>query len=340
MSVAPGDDRAAAVTDALREVGELPAGERIDSITHLAGGWSRHSYIASSVGSDGPRQFVVRVCPPGALLDTELETEYRLYQRLAEINVPTPRPYAFVAAPTPFDGPFVVMEHVDGRAPNCYSRSDWQRHAEDWNGPRAIATETVENLARIHSLAIDDLPQGLPVFDFDAAVGRWRESYERHRLLRDPVVEEAFAWIAERRPADTWTGLVHGDYRLDNMLLAGGHVRAILDWELAYCGDVRYDLGYLAMPRTAGKHLTAVCPLMATFAEQDWFMDRYAELTGRVISAADLATFVMLSIMMLLSTQFTAAWMYVNGRTTDMRMAWSRFSFAGLRQDMIGLMEW
>jgi aminoglycoside phosphotransferase (APT) family kinase protein len=334
------DARTAAVTDALREAGQLGSDERIESITHLAGGWSRHSYVASGPGPDGPRRFVVRVCPPGALLDTELETEYRLYQRLDEVAVPTPRPYAYVDAPTPFDGPFVVMEYVAGRAPNCYSRTDWARHAENWNGPRTIANETVENLARIHAIPTEALPDGLPAYDFDAAVARWRDSYDRYGLVRDPVVEAAFAWIAERRPADTWTGLVHGDYRLDNMLLADGHVRSILDWELAYCGDVRYDLGYLALPRTAGKHLAAVCPLMATFAEESWFMGRYAELTGRAIAPEDLATFVMLGIMMLLSTQFTAAWMYVNGRTTDMRMAWSRFSFAGLRQDMIGLMQW
>jgi aminoglycoside phosphotransferase (APT) family kinase protein len=133
---------------------------------------------------------------------------------------------------------------------------------------------------------------------------------------------------------------VHGDYRLGNTLIHEMRVSGILDWELAYRGDVRFDLGYLALERSAGKHLTARTPLMATFADQEWFLQRYAELTGRRISDADLATFQMLGIMMLLSTQLTATWMYAHGETTDVRMAWSRFSFAGLRQDMTRLMQW
>jgi hypothetical protein len=94
------------------------------------------------------------------------------------------------------------------------------------------------------------------------------------------------------------------------------------------------------MPRAAGKHLRARSPLMGTFADQGWFLDRYAELTRRVVDREALRTFQMLGIMMLLATQLTAVWMYARGRTTDFRMAWSRFSFAGLRQDMTGLMQW
>jgi aminoglycoside phosphotransferase (APT) family kinase protein len=154
------------------------------------------------------------------------------------------------------------------------------------------------------------------------------------------VVEEAFEWVIEREPQVGWPGLVHGDYRLGNMLLEDDRVRAILDWELAYRGDVRFDLGYLAVARNAGKHLRARSPLMNAIADQDWFMERYGQLTGRWIDDATLATFQMLGIMMLLATQWTAVWMYASGHTTDVRMAWSRFSFAGLRQDMVELMRW
>ena len=133
---------------------------------------------------------------------------------------------------------------------------------------------------------------------------------------------------------------MHGDYRIGNTLIADGRVRAILDWELVHRGDVRFDLGYLAMPRAAGKHLRAHSPLMGTFADQEWFLERYAQLTGRHVDREVLRTFQMLGIMMLLATQLTAVWMYAHGRTTDVRMAWSRFSFAGLRQDMTRLMGW
>lgn len=335
-------DQAAEITDALRAAGELGAGERIEDVAQLAGGWSRHSYIATPRSDSAPsRRYVVRVRPAGALLDTDLELEYRLYRHLQEIDIPTPRVFTLISNPeSAFDGPYIVMEHIDGVVPDTYDREDQRRLAADWDGPRAIAQQMVENLSRIHGAGDGSLPESLPRLEFADVVARWREVYETRRLVRDPVVEEAFDWVSAREPEVAWPGLVHGDYRLGNVLVKGDRVRAILDWELAYRGDVRFDLGYLAMPRAAGKHLRARSPLMATFADRDWFMERYAELTGRVLDAESLATFQMLGIMMLAATQFTAAWMYDAGRTTDVRMAWSRFSFAGLRQDMIELMGW
>lgn len=335
-------DQTTVVTDALLAHGELRGTERIERIDQLAGGWSRHSYVASARTADGGRRrYVVRVRPAAALLDTDLELEYRLYERLAQLDVPTPRVFALVeGTDSPFGGPFIVMEHVDGVALNTYDRADQRRLAADWEGSRVIAGQMVENLARIHDSEPGALPAALPRLGFAGVVARWREVYETRRLVRDPVVEEAFDWVAGRAPDPAWPGLVHGDYRLGNVLVTGHRVRAILDWELSYHGDVRFDLGYLVVPRNAGKHLRARSPLMAAFADQDWFMERYAQLTGRVIDAPTLATFTMLAIMMLLSTQFTASWMYDAGRTTDVRMAWSRFSFAGLRQDMVELMRW
>jgi aminoglycoside phosphotransferase (APT) family kinase protein len=334
--------RTDAVEAALREAGELEAGDAVQCVEQLPGGWSRHSYIATAArASGGERRYVVRVKPGGALLETDLGLEYRVYAALDGEQLPTPRVYALVEdEDTPFGGPFIVMEHVDGIAPDMYSRSDQAFLANDWAGSRSIAGDMVEHLARIHQLPPDRLPPDVPQLDFLDVVARWRAVYEDKRLVRDPVVEEAFDWVADRAPGEPWPGVVHGDYRIGNTLIAAGRVRAILDWELVYRGDVRFDLGYLAMPRAAGKHLRARSPLMGTFAEQDWFLDRYAELTRRTVDRDVLRTFQMLGIMMLLATQFTAVWMYARGRTTDFRMAWSRFSFAGLRQDMTGLMRW
>lgn len=330
-------DRVSAVTDALRGHDALGADERVESVTQMAGGWSRHTHLVTT----SKRALVVRVRPAGALLDTDLGLEYRIYAALRTADVRTPEVYAYVpSGEGPFGGPFIVMEHIPGTAPNMYDRADQRWLAENFAGDRAIAQDMVGNLAEIHALEPARLPTGLPVLDFAAVVARWRAVYERRRLIRDPVIEEAFAWVAGRAPAVPWTGLVHGDYRIGNVLVQHGRVQAILDWELCYEGDVRFDLGYQAMPRAAGKHLRARSPLMGAYADRAWFLNRYAELTGRVVSEADLATFSMLGIMMLLATQLTATWMYAYGDTTDVRMAWSRFSFPGLRQDMIELMGW
>jgi len=329
--------RADAVTGALRGAGVLAGGEAVDAVEQLAGGWSRHTHLARA----GARRFVVRAQPPGALLDTDLGLEHRTFAALEATAIPAPRVHAFVAtAETPFGGPFLVMEHVPGAAPDMYSRADRAALAADWAGPRAVATDMVDNLARIHALAGDAMPRDLPAYAFDDVLARWRAAYEERALIRDPILEEAYAWVAERAPADAWPGLVHGDFRIGNTLVDGGRVRAVLDWELAYRGDVRFDLGYLAMARAAGKHLRMRSPLMGCFAEQEWFLERYAERTGRRCAPDDLRTFSMLGIMMLLATQLTAVWMYAHRRTTDVRMAWSRWSFAGLRQDMAELMAW
>jgi aminoglycoside phosphotransferase (APT) family kinase protein len=334
-------DRASAVADALRDARVLAGSDAVTDVAQLAGGWSRHSYVATAETAGGPRRFVIRVQPGATLLDTDLELEYRLLRELERLPVPTARMYAFVDEPeSPFGGRFAVMEHIEGSAPNTYSRSDQRWLADDWNGSRAIAAQVAEHLATIHGADAARLPDGLPSLGFDAVAARWREVYETRRLVRDPVVEEAFDWVSEREPQVGWPGLVHGDYRLGNMLVEGDRIRAILDWELAYRGDVRFDLGYLSIPRQAGKHLRARSPLMCGFAEREWFIERYGQLTGRWIDDDSLATFQMLGIMMLLATQWTAVWMYAGGHTTDVRMAWSRFSFAGLRQDMIELMEW
>lgn len=334
--------RVAAVRDALMAAGELVEGDRVIAVDQHAGGWSRHSFtVRVTLVRGGERAYVIRVRPAGALLDTDLGLEYGVYSALESEPIPTPRVHAFEDRPdSPFGGPFVIMEHMPGFAPNMYRRADQVLLAEDWAGPRGIGTDMVNHLAQIHLIDPARLPDQVPKIPFDGVVERWRQVYETRRLLRDPVVEESFAWISERAPQEPWWGLVHGDYRIGNTLIEGGRVQAILDWELAYVGDVRFDLGYLSIPRASGKHLRSRHPLMGTFAELDWFLDRYAARTGRWIDPDTLRTFQMLGIMMLLATQFSAAWMYATGATQDVRMAWSRFSFAGLRQDMIGIMGW
>lgn len=329
--------RAEAVTATLRTDGTLGPEEAITALRQLPGGWSRHSYLAEA----GPRRFVVRAKPAGALLDTDLGLEHRVYEALASAAIATPRVHGIdTGEDTAFGGPFFVMEHLPGTAPNMYSRVDQATLQADYDGPRGVAEDMVTNLAAVHATPLATLPDALPAFNFPAACARWRAVYEEKRLVRDPVVEEAFHWLGEHAPADVMPGLVHGDYRIGNTLIAGGRVRAILDWELAYRGDVRFDLGYLAIPRAAGKHLRARSRLMGAFAEQDWFLERYRALTGREVRAEELRPFQVLSIMMLLATQFTALWMHVHGRTTDFRMVWSRFSFPGLRQDLTRLMAW
>jgi aminoglycoside phosphotransferase (APT) family kinase protein len=337
-------DRETEVTLALREAGELGSGDRIAGVAQLSGGWSRHSYIASAeLGSGDTRRYIVRAEAPGGVLETDLEAEYALYRVLeGEDHIATPRAYHFAASTdNAFGNRFIVMEHVEGTAPNAFRRKDREWLEEDWNGARGIANDMVENLARLHTFPHERLPGGIvPQLGYLEVVDRWNAVYEERRLARDPVTEEAVQWLRERVPADAQTGVVHGDYRVGNTLLDHGRVTALLDWEIAYIGDVRFDLGYLALQRLAGKHLRPATTLLNAFADADWFFDRYGELTGRPVDREVVRTFSVLGILMLLSTHYMGLWMYVNGRSTDFRLAWNRFGLIGLRQDLTELMDW
>lgn len=332
------------VTDALQAAGELGPTEQINDVVQLSGGWSRHSYVATARLDDGgERRYILRVQAPGGLLETDLEIEYHMYDALdGESQIATPSVQHFDGgADNAFANPYMVMEFLDGVAPNTFRRRDREWLAEDWDGPRGIAEDLVDNLARVHTCPTDRFAsKAVPRMDFLDVVDRWQAVYEEKRLMRDPVTEEAFAWLRTRVPSDDQTGIVHGDYRVGNTLVKEGRISAILDWELAYIGDVRFDLGYLALERLAGKHLGPVTPLMNATADEDWFMERYAERTGRPVDREVVRTFSVLGVMMLLATHYMGLSMYAGGESQDFRLAWNRFSCVGLRQDLTKLMEW
>jgi aminoglycoside phosphotransferase (APT) family kinase protein len=337
-------DRARALTAVLRYVGELGPDEWVTEVSQLSGGWSRHSFIAHAEGGGGePRRFIVRVEAPGGVLETDIAAEYALYHALdGEADIATPAVYYFDdSADNAFGNRFMVMDHMPGTAANAFRRPDRDWLEADWNGSRGIAVDMVENLARLHSFPVERLPAGaVPELSYLDVVDRWQKVYEDKHLVRDPVTEEAFVWLRARVPSDDQRGVVHGDYRIGNALVDDGHVTALLDWELAYVGDVRFDLGYLSLERLGGKHLRPVTPLLNAFADEDWFFDEYARLTGRAVDREVVRTFSVLAIMMLLSTHYMGIWMYAHGRSQDFRLAWNRFGVIGLRQDLTRLMQW
>lgn len=338
------DERAAAVTAALQAVGELGPGDRVTAVEQLSGGWSRHSHVAvAALAAGGERRYVIRAEAPGGVLDTDLASEYVLYDALAAADdVATPRVFHFDGTPdNAFGVRFIVMEHVEGRAANTFRRPDREWLEADWADSRAIATAMADNLARLHAFPAERIPRGtVQELGFLDVVDRWQGIYEERRLVRDPVSEEAFRWLRSRVPPDEHRGVVHGDFRVGNVLVHEGRLTAILDWELAYLGDVRFDLGYLALQRLAGKHLRPVTPLLNAFADEDWFFEQYAQRTGRPVDREVVRTFSVLGIMMLLATHYMGVWMYAHGESRDFRLAWNRFGAVGLRQDLTHLMEW
>jgi aminoglycoside phosphotransferase (APT) family kinase protein len=133
---------------------------------------------------------------------------------------------------------------------------------------------------------------------------------------------------------------VHGDYRPGNCLVQDGRLSAILDWELSFFGDPRFDLGYLSLEYTAGKMAAPGSPLLAAVADYDWFYAEYERVSGRAVDRDVVRTFSVLSALMLIAILTTGLRMYVDGHSADVRMVWLRFAIPGLRQDIAKLMNW
>ena len=223
----------------------------------------------ASCTPDGEREYIVRARPQGSTLDTDLGQEFRVYSLLMDEPVPTPDVHGFEPAEdTPFGGPYFVMDRVAGHAPNVWRRRDRRALEEDWDGDRGLAGDLVDNLAGIHAIDADRAAEAATVRDFRQTIDHWAGVYEEMRLVPDPVVDEAYAWVRAREPEPVRPTLVHGDYRIGNCLTAGGRVTGILDWELCFVGDPRFDLGYMSLDYAAGKFTTPGSELLNATAER------------------------------------------------------------------------
>lgn len=335
-------ERAESLLATMRGVGSASDGDRVTYLEQLEGGWSRHSY-AARVRHAGEREgeYVVRVRPGASTLDTDLGREFRTFALLVDQPVPTPRVHGFEpSTDTPFGGSFFVMDRMRGHAPNVWRGHDRDALTQDWNGGRGLAEDLVTHLATIHAIDAGSAAEAAVVRDFDATVDHWQGVYEEYKLVNDPVVNEAYAWVRSRRPDPVAPSLVHGDYRIGNCLTDGGRVCAILDWELSFVGDARFDLGYMSLDYHAGKFTSPGSPLLNAVADADWFYARYTELSGWPVDVEVVDTFTALGGLMLFAIMTTGLRVYSRGETDDIRMAWTRFVLPGVRQDLAGLMGW
>jgi aminoglycoside phosphotransferase (APT) family kinase protein len=183
--------------------------------------------------------------------------------------------------------PFYVMEELRGdvvtdRLPASLATASARRRA---------GLELVDALAELHT--IDAESAGLADFGrpdgyLERQVRRFMVLWEHNATRELPLVAELGAWLREALPSSRWAGLVHGDYRLGNVMLepAQARVRALLDWELATLGDPLADLGYLvATYSEAGSQPTVLelSPVTraAGFPTRAELVERYEAASGR-----------------------------------------------------------
>ena len=257
----------------------------------IAGGRSNLTY---SVSDASGRRWALRRPPMGRALGSahDMGREHRVVSALAGTEVPV-APIAGYCTDEDVNGaPFYVMEFVEG--PILRQRSDVGEFptADD---RRAIGQRVVDTLVSIH--AVDPDAVGLGELgkkeDYvNRQLRRWQGQWEGSKTREVPLVEEVGRKLAARVPEQGPATIVHGDYRLDNMILTGsGEVAAVVDWELCTLGDPLADVGLLLV--YWGEEGDSLLPLFepATmapgFPSRDDVKARYAERSGRDLGEID-----------------------------------------------------
>jgi aminoglycoside phosphotransferase (APT) family kinase protein len=206
----------------------------------LAGGRSNLTYLVT----DDRERWVLRRPPLGHVLETahDMRREHRLLAALAPTDVPVPRPL-LLAGPEVIGAPFYVMEFADGDV----LRDRAQLERLDAPAATALADELVGVLVRLHhldpeSVGLGDL--GRPDGYLERQLRRWGRQLEASRSRDLPELSQLGTRLAARLPVSQAASIVHGDYRLDNVVVdpARGHVAAVLDWEMATLGDPLADI--------------------------------------------------------------------------------------------------
>lgn len=266
-------------------VRNLPgAGEHL-SATVVAGGKSNLTYVVT----DGLSEWIVRRPPLGHVLATahNMSREFRVMSALQGTDVPVPRTHAFCRDESVVGSDFYVMERVIGTP---YRRAG-ELAALGEERVAAIGDKLVDVLASLHALNPDVINLsdfGRPDGFLCRQVARWKKQLDASCSRELPPADELHALLKANVPDASPASIVHGDYRLDNLLVDDDdQVRAVLDWEMATVGDPLTDLAlmvtYNRMAEVLGEVVTDVS-LAPGFPSESAALARYASASGRDLS--------------------------------------------------------
>jgi len=265
------------------------------SFALITGGHSNLTYCVTDAAG---RKVVLRRPPLGAVLATahDMGREHRIISSLAGSGVPVPPALGLCSDAAVNGAPFYVMAFVEGVVLDLGSTVE--KHIPRLEDRRGLGRHVIEVLALLHSVDVDAIGLG----DLGRREGyitrqlkRWSTQWEQSKTRELPAMEQVYEALSSGIPEQHGSGVVHGDYRLGN-LLTGKHARiaAVLDWELCTLGDPLADLGYLmnnwAEPGESGPEArgAALAPTVAGgFPSRREMQGHYAALTGRDVSHVD-----------------------------------------------------
>jgi aminoglycoside phosphotransferase (APT) family kinase protein len=259
--------------------------------TLIAGGRSNLTYSVT----DGTTTWVLRRPPLGHVLPTahDMAREYRVMSALAGTDVPVPRTLALCEDTAVNDAPFYVMDMVEG----VIYRDGDSLATLSATDARRVSEVLVDVLVAIH--AVDYEAVGLGDFGrpegfLERQVRRWGEQWERSKTRELRSVDELARRLRAALPVSGPPTIVHGDYRLDNTMMATddpGRIVAVLDWEMSTLGDPLADLGlFLLYWGRADAQVIATGAAIGSqpgFLTRDEIVERYARVSGRPVDELD-----------------------------------------------------
>jgi aminoglycoside phosphotransferase (APT) family kinase protein len=240
----------------------------------------------------GGRHLVVRRPPLGHFLPTahDMSREYRVYRALHATPVPVPEAFAMCEDPSVIGAPFYVMQRMYGVVPHepaALAHVDPDANAR-------TAAHFVEVLAAVHGTDVDAVglgDLGRRSGYLERQVRRWVEQWQRAKDRDEPVIDALAESLQHAMPVQGDTTLVHGDYRLGNVMLDAadtGRVVAVFDWEMATLGDPMSDLGYTLLwwgtVDRAAIHPSQQIADLPGFPSAQELAARYATVSGRDVT--------------------------------------------------------
>src|SRR5919109_451717 len=238
----PVEERHRIATGAL----EKYLGLRLARVEQFKGGQSNPTYLLTAAAG---RRVVLRRKPPGKLLPSAhaVDREYRVIKALYEKQFPVARPHVLCEDDSVIGTAFYVMDCVEGRVLWDQSLPGMSK-AERF----AIWDELNRVIAKLHALdyrALGLQGFGKPGNYIERQLARWTKQYQASETEPIPAMNELIAWLPENIPPETGTTVVHGNYRLDNVIYhpAEPRILAVLDWELSTLGDPLADFAYHCM---------------------------------------------------------------------------------------------
>jgi aminoglycoside phosphotransferase (APT) family kinase protein len=260
----------------------------------ITGGHSNLTYLVEGAGG---ARFVLRRPPLGAVLATahDMAREHKIISGVGRTPVPVPQALGLCEDPEVNGAPFYVMSHVEGVV--LHDAETTAAAFPDHAGRAALGESVIAVLAQLHTVDPDAVglgDLGRKEGYLDRQLKRWRTQWEQSRTRDLPAMEETYDLLVAAKPDQHHTGIVHGDYRLGNMLVDPDRhrVNAVLDWELCTLGDVLADVGYVlnnwVEPGEDAVHGAAQYPtVVGGFPDRATLVRRYCELTGFEVTDID-----------------------------------------------------